>query len=229
MSVIEIKTHPITHIIVRDFLDSSSKKKLLNSLLPIRENYLERLIYLEPDETEKLPNSPRRLTYGNKKTAWLYDVLEKNSTLNRDCVDILENNMWRDDLRQAYEDTNNLLARTYTVDYSHIMLSQMEMGGWMDWHNDSLLSDNSKPTCTASYFFQFDNRDCLRGDFLLSDIYDYPDVYTNKFTYNPMPEKIITYPHKDNFLIIYPSNALHRLTKVIGNRYSLLYFMHYRT
>ena len=39
MSVIEIKSYPTTHIVVRDFLDSSSKKKLLDSLLPIRENH----------------------------------------------------------------------------------------------------------------------------------------------------------------------------------------------
>ena len=39
MSVIEIKTYPTTHIIIRDFLDALSKKKLLDSLLPIRENH----------------------------------------------------------------------------------------------------------------------------------------------------------------------------------------------
>ena len=41
MSLIEIKSYPVTHIVIRDFLGSASKKKLLNSLLPIRDNHLE--------------------------------------------------------------------------------------------------------------------------------------------------------------------------------------------
>ena len=53
MSVIEIKSHPITHIIVRDFLDITSRQKLIESLLPIRENYLERVIYTDPNGVVK--------------------------------------------------------------------------------------------------------------------------------------------------------------------------------
>jgi len=211
MSVIEIKTHPITHIIVRDFLDSSSKKKLLNSLLPIRENYLERIIYTDPDGTERKTTEDTDMF---KTGAWPYNLFAEKPELNRDCVDILESNIWRDDLRQAYEDTNDLLFRTYPYSNdSTILFSQYETGEWMTWHTDE------RNTCSATYVFTFEDRQFLGGgDFLLSDL----------ISGTPPPEKIVTYPHEDNFLIIFPAKALHHITKVRGYRYSLNYSADYR-
>jgi len=211
MSVIEIKTHPITHIIVRDFLDSSSKKKLLNSLLPIRENYLERIIYTDPDGTERKTTEDTDMF---KTGAWPYNLFAEKPELNRDCVDILESNIWRDDLRQAYEDTNDLLFRTYPYSNdSTILFSQYETGEWMTWHTDE------RNTCSATYVFTFEDRQFLGGgDFLLSDL----------ISSTPPPEKIVTYPHEDNFLIIFPAKALHHITKVRGYRYSLNYSADYR-
>ena len=212
MSIIEIKSHPVPHIIVRNFLDSSSKKKLLNSLLPIRENYLERIIYTDPDGTERKTTEDTDMF---KTGAWPFDLLAEKPELNRDCVDILESNIWRDDLRQAYEDTNDLLFRTYPYSNdSTILFSQYETGEWMTWHTDE------RNTCSATYVFTFEDRQFLGGgDFLLSEV---------SKTNNPPTEKIVTYPHEDNFLIIYPANALHKVTKVIGYRYSLLYLVDYR-
>ena len=212
MSIIEIKSHPVTHIIVRNFLDSSSKKKLLNSLLPIRENYLERIIYTDPDGTERKTTEDTDMF---KTGAWPFDLLAEKPELNRDCVDILESNIWRDDLRQAYEDTNDLLFRTYPYSNdSTILFSQYETGEWMTWHTDE------RNTCSATYVFTFEDRQFLGGgDFLLSEV---------SKTNNPPTEKIVTYPYEDNFLIIYPSNALHKVTKVIGYRYSLLYLVEYQ-
>ena len=211
MSVIEIKTHPITHIIVRDFLDSSSKKKLLNSLLPIRENHLKR----QTTRPKGLKKKGEEGTGGNtsirayRHGVWLNDVLEENPTLNRDCIDVLESNMWRDDLQQAYEDTNDLLFSIHSLfsTNSSILFSQYETGGWMTWHTDPI------PVCSASYIFKFDDRDCLEGDFLLSELLK--------------TDEIINYPFENNFLIILPSKALHKVTKVSGYRYSLNYFMDY--
>ena len=42
-----------------------------------------------------------------KTGAWPFNLFAEKPELNRDCVDILESNIWRDDLRQAYEDINN--------------------------------------------------------------------------------------------------------------------------
>ena len=211
MSIIEIKSHPVTHIIVRNFLDSSSKKKLLNSLLPIRENYLKRIIYTDPDETERKTTEDTDMF---KTGAWPFDLLAEKPELNRDCVDILESNIWRDDLRQAYEDTNDLLFRTYPYSNdSTILFSQYETGEWMTWHTDE------RNTCSATYVFTFEDRQFLGGgDFLLSDL----------ISGTPPPEKIVTYPHEDNFLIVFPAKALHHITKVRGYRYSLNYSADYR-
>ena len=211
MSVIEIKTHPVTHIIVRNFLDSSSKKKLLNSLLPIRENYLKRIIYTDPDGTERKTTEDTDMF---KTGAWPFNLFAEKPELNRDCVDILESNIWRDDLRQAYEDTNDLLFRTYPYsNTSTILFSQYETGEWMTWHTDE------RNTCSATYVFTFEDRRFLGGgDFLLSDL----------ISGTPPPEKIVTYPHEDNFLIIFPAKALHHITKVRGYRYSLNYSADYR-
>ncbi len=211
MSVIEIKTHPITHIIVRNFLDSSSKKRLLNSLLPIRENYLKRIIYTDTNGNERKTTEDTDMF---KTGAWPFDLLAEKSELNRDCVDILESNIWRDDLRQAYEDTNDLLFRTYPYSNdSTILFSQYETGEWMTWHTDE------RNTCSATYVFTFEDRQFLGGgDFLLSDL----------ISGTPPPEKIVTYPHEDNFLIIFPAKALHHITKVRGYRYSLNYSADYR-
>ena len=211
MSVIEIKTHAVTHIIVRDFLDSSSKKKLLNSLLPIRENYLERIIYTDPDGNERKTTEDTDMF---KTGAWPFNLFAEKPELNRDCVDILESNIWRDDLRQAYEDTNDLLFRTYPYSNdSTILFSQYETGEWMTWHTDE------RNTCSATYVFTFEDRQFLGGgDFLLSDL----------ISGTPPPEKIVTYPHEDNFLIIFPAKALHHITKVRGYRYSLNYSADYR-
>ena len=211
MSIIEIKSHPVTHIIVRNFLDSSSKKKLLNSLLPIRENYLKRIIYTDPDGTERKTTEDTDMF---KTGAWPFDLLAEKPELNRDCVDILESNIWRDDLRQAYEDTNDLLFRTYPYSNdSTILFSQYETGEWMTWHTDE------RNTCSATYVFTFEDRQFLGGgDFLLSDL----------ISGTPPPEKIVTYPHEDNFLIIFPAKALHHITKVRGYRYSLNYSADYR-
>jgi hypothetical protein len=208
MSVIEIKTHPITHIIVRDFLDSSSKKKLLNSLLPIRENHLKRL----PPRGDLKEDAPGYKPNHFKKALWIQNILEEYPVLNRDCIDVLESNMWRDDLQQAYEDTNDLLFSIHSLfsTNSSILFSQYETGGWMTWHTDPI------PVCSASYIFKFDDRDCLEGDFLLSEL-----LKTDK---KPLQENIVSYPFEDNFLIIFPSKALHRVTKVRGYRYSLQYF-----
>ena len=211
MSIIEIKSHPVTHIIVRNFLDSSSKKKLLNSLLPIRENYLKRIIYTDPDGTERKTTEDTDMF---KTGAWPFDLLAEKPELNRDCVDILESNIWRDDLRQAYEDTNDLLFRTYPYSNdSTILFSQYETGEWMTWHTDE------RNTCSATYVFTFEDRQFLGGgDFLLSDL----------ISGTPPPEKIVTYPHEDNFLIVFPAKALHHITKVRGYRYSLNYSADYR-
>ena len=211
MSIIEIKSHPVTHIIVRNFLDSSSKKKLLNSLLPIRENYLKRIIYTDPDGTERKTTEDTDMF---KTGAWPFDLLAEKPELNRDCVDILESNIWRDDLRQAYEDTNDLLFRTYPYSNdSTILFSQYETGEWMTWHTDE------RNTCSATYVFTFEDRQLLGGgDFLLSDL----------ISGTPPSEKIVTYPHEDNFLIVFPAKALHNVTKVRGYRYSLNYSADYR-
>jgi len=210
MSVIEIKTHPVTHIIVRDFLDSSSKKKLLNSLLPIRENHLEK-----GDRVGLYKSFMSENVDLYKRISYLHELLEENPTLNRDCIDILENNIWRDDLRQAYANTNNLLFRTYPCsNISSMLFSQYEAGEGMAWHND--------PTsfCTASYIFQFDDRQFLDGgDFLLSGALEID---------NFSPEKFVTYSQEDNFLIIFPSKAVHKITKISGYRYSLQYFVDYK-
>ena len=107
MSVIEIKSHPITHIIVRDFLDVTSRQKLIESLLPIRENYLERVIYTDPNGVVRTSTEDTDMF---NTAAWLFALLDEKPELSRDCVEILENNIWRDDLRQAYEDTNDLLV-----------------------------------------------------------------------------------------------------------------------
>ena len=211
MSIIEIKSHPVTHIIVRNFLDSSSKKKLLNSLLPIRENYLKRIIYTDPDGIERKTTEDTDMF---KTGAWPFNLFAEKPELNRDCVDILESNIWRDDLRQAYEDTNDLLFRTYPYSNdSTILFSQYETGEWMTWHTDE------RNTCSATYVFTFEDRQFLGGgDFLLSDL----------ISGTPPPEKIVTYPHEDNFLIIFPAKALHHITKVRGYRYSLNYSADYR-
>ena len=212
MSVIEIKSHPITHIIVKDFLDVTSRQKLIESLLPIRENYLERVIYTDPNGVVKKSTEDTDMF---KTGAWLFALLDEKPELSRNCVEILENNMWRDDLRQAYEDTNDLLFRTYPYsNTSSILFSQYETGEWMTWHNDE------KTLCSASYTFTFEDRQFLEGgDFLLSDLIT---------SDNPPPEKIVTYPHEDNFLIIFAAKALHKVTKVNGYRYSLNYFVDYR-
>ena len=68
------------------------------------------------------------------------------------CLNILENNIWRDDLRQAYEDTNDLLFRTYPYSNdSTILFSQYETGEWMTWHTDE------RNTCSATYVFTFED------------------------------------------------------------------------
>jgi hypothetical protein len=213
MSVIEIKSHPVTHIIVRDFLESSSKEKLLKSLLPIRENHLKRL-----------PSPPRKKK--SKEEEWdqlemyrvgcmLHDVLKENPTLNKDCVSILESNMGRDDIRNACEDTNDLLFCTHAAfsNEGAMLFSQYETGGKMIWHSDH------GPVCSASYIFKFDDQDCLEGDFLLSGFM--------KSGKKPLQENIVTYPFEDNFLIIFPAKALHRVTQVIGYRNSIQYFAGY--
>ena len=240
MSVIEVKSYPATHIVVRNFLDSSSKKKLLNSLLPIRENHLKKLSHLPARADYRILGDDKHQQtrvfsehLGRKKVSWIYDLSKRNPTLKRDCVEILENNMWRDDLRQAYEDINNgiyssnhtsgtkkpeiKIRRLLECEPRDWFFSQYETGDWLTWHNDTYES-----TCsyTAGYIFQFDDRQFLGGgDFLLSEV---------SKTNNPPTEKIVTYPHEDNFLIIYPANALHKVTKVIGYRYSLLYLVEYQ-
>jgi hypothetical protein len=211
MSVIEIKSHPITHIIVRNFLDVTSQQKLVESLLPIRENYLERVTYTDPNGVEKKSTEDTDMF---KTGAWLFPLLGEKPELSRDCVEILENNIWRDDLRQAYEDTNDLLFRTYPYSNdSTILFSQYETGEWMTWHTDE------RNTCSATYVFTFEDRQLLAGgDFLLSDL----------ISGIPPPEKIVTYPHEDNFLIVFPAKALHHITKTTGYRYSLNYSADYR-
>ncbi len=212
MSVIEIKTHPVTHIIVRDFLDAPSRHKLIESLLPIRENYLERVIYTDPNGVVRKSTEDTNMF---KTGAWLFALLNEKPELSRDCVEILENNIWRDDLRQAYEDTNDLLFRTYPYsNESALLFSSYETGEWMTWHTDE------RNTCTASYIFTFEDRQLLAGgDFLLSDLITSDD---------PPSEKVVTYPHEGNFLIVFPAKALHKITKVKGYRYSLNYFADYR-
>ena len=235
MSVIEIKSYPTAHIVVRDFLDSSSKKKLLDSLLPIRENHLQKfsqqwakhnLLYYSSHLRRQFWEQPGKKVDTYKKASWVHDLLKRNPTLNKDCVTVLENNMWRDDLRQAYEDINKSIYSTTVPELKirrpldgerAIFFSEYETGDWLAWHNDIY-----KSTCsyTASYIFNFDDKQFLGGgDFLLSEV---------SKTDTPTSEKIVTYPYEDNFLIIYPSNALHKVTKVIGYRYSLTYFMDYK-
>ena len=213
MSVIEIKTHPITHIIVRDFLDVTSRQKLVESLLPIRDNHLERLI--SPPKEKRLTDEDWDQLEIYRKAAWLHDVLEENPTLNRDCIDILDSNMRRDDIRKACEDTNDLLFCTHAAfsNEGAMLFSQYETGGKMIWHSDH------GPVCSASYIFKFDDQDCLEGDFLLSGFM--------KSGKKPLQENIVTYPFEDNFLIIFPAKALHRVTQVIGYRNSIQYFAGY--
>ena len=212
MSVIEIKNYPIIHITVRDFLDPSSKKKLLNSLLPIRENHLERI-----------PSPPRKDK--SKEKEWdqleiyrvgcmLRDVLKENPTLNRDCIDILESNMGRDDLRRACEDTGDLLFKTHAL-YANegaMLFAQYETGGKMRWHSDT------GPVCTVCYIFNFDDQDCVEGDFLLSGFLE---------DNNRPEENAVTYPFEDNFLILFPAKALHKVTQITGCRNTLQYYAGY--
>ena len=83
MSVIEIKSHPITHIIVRDFLYVTSRQKLIESLLPIRENYLERVIYTDPNGVVRKSTEDTDMF---KTGAWLFALLDEKPELSRDCV-----------------------------------------------------------------------------------------------------------------------------------------------
>ena len=229
MSVIEIKNHPITHIIVRDFLDSSSRQKLVESLLPIREKYLERVTYTDPNGVERKSTEDTDMF---KTGAWLFALLEEKTELNRDCIDVLESNMWRDDLQQAYEDTNDLLFSIHSLfsTNSSILFSQYETGGWLSWHTDG------SPVCSASYQFTFKDRQFLSGgDFLLSEVLKSDNALQEKImtyqlltTDNPLQEKIVSYPFKDNFLIMFPAKALHKITPVSGYRYSLNYLVDYR-
>ena len=212
MSIIEIKNYPITHITVRNFLDSSSKDKILKSLLPIRENYLE-----------VLPSPPRKDK--SKEEEWdqlerfrvgcmLKDVLKENPTLNRDCVNILESNMGRDDLRRACEDTRDLLFKThaFSANEGGIIFAQYETDGKMIWHSDT------GPVCTGVYIFNFDGEKCVGGDFLLSGFLED----------NKRPEEnAVTYPFEDNFLILFPAKALHKVTQIIGYRNTLQYYAGY--
>ena len=211
MSIIEIKSHPITHIIVRNFLDSSSKDKLLKSLLPIRENYLE--VLPSPLKNEQATEEWDQLEKF-RVGGMLHEILKENPTLNRDCVNILESNMGRDDLRRACEDTEDLLFKTHAL-YANeggILFAQYETGGKMRWHSDT------GPVCTGCYLFNFDSEKCVEGDFLLSGFMED----------NKRPEEnAVTYPFEDNFLILFPAKALHKVTQVIGYRNTLQYYAGY--
>ena len=210
MSLIEIKSYPITHIIIRDFLDSSSKKKLLNSLLPIRDNHLVRLPSPARNSKPKEDEWDRLEKY--RKGVMLHDILKDNSILNKDCIDILESNMGRDDLRKACRDTNDLLFLTHELSCvkGAMLFSQYEKDGHMVWHSDH------GPVCSASYIFNFDGQNCAGGNFLLSGFSD-----------DNLEENAVTYPFQDNFLILFPAKAFHRVSKVSGYRNSIQYFAGY--
>ena len=212
MTTIKIKSYPITHIIARDFLDSTSKKKLLNSLLPIREKHLRRLP--SPPRKDKSKEAEWDKLEMYRKGVMLHDILKENPALNKDCVDILESNMGRDDLKKACEDTGDLLFKTHAL-YANegaMLFSQYETGGKMMRHSDH------GPVCSACYIFEFDDQHCIEGDFLLSGFLEggkRPE------------ERVATYPFEDNFLILFPAKALHRVSKVSGHRNSIQYYAGY--
>lgn len=210
MKMIEIKSYPITHIIVKDFLDSSSKKKLLKSLLPIRDNYLVRLP--SPARNSKPKEDEWDRLEKHRKGIMLHDILKENPTLNKDCIAILESNMGRDDLRRACRDSNDLLFLTHELSCAKgaMLFAQYEKDGHMIWHSDH------GPVCSASYIFNFDGQNCAGGSFLLSG-----------FSGENIEENAVTYPFQDNFLILFPAKAFHKVSKVSGYRNSIQYFAGY--
>ena len=212
MSLIEIKSYPITHIVIRDFLDSASKKKLLNSLLPVRDNHLE--IMPSPPRKDKSKEKEWDQLEMHRVGCMLHDVLKENPTLNRDCLDILESNVGRDDIKKACQDTGDLLFKTHALHSNEgaMLFGQYETDGEMIWHTDT------GPVCTMIYVFNFEGEECIQGDFLLSGFSE---------DNNRPEENFVVYPFEDNFLILFPAKALHKVTQVIGYRNTLQYYAGY--
>jgi len=212
MSTVRVHYNPIIHITVKNFLDSSSYKKLLDSLLPIRDNYLK--ILPSPSRNSKEKENEWDRLEAHRKGVMLHDVIKDNPSLNKDCIEILETNMGRGDLKRACEDTGDLLFKTHALAAKKgaMLFSQYETGGKMIWHSDH------GPICSASYIFNFEDQDCFEGDFLLSGL-----EQSSRF-----PEKnSVSYPYEDNFLILFPAKALHSVRKVTGWRNSIQYFAGY--
>ena len=82
----------------------------------------------------------------------------------------------------------------------------------MTWHTDT------GPVCTMIYFFNFEGEECIQGDFSLSGFSE---------DNNRPEENFVTYPFEDNFLILFPAKALHKVSQIIGRRNVLQYYAGY--
>jgi hypothetical protein len=196
-----IYREPCIHIVVRNFLEHSLKSKILGGLQPLLP-HAKKVYQQDPDGVDRSHDED------GKRGVWAYPFFKENPALDDSCLSLFEAEIWTPELRAAYRETGDMLFHSYDfTNSSEILLSRYEAGGLMEWHFDQW------NLCSASYIFSMDDTPHEGGDFVLGEIGIENDAMKTK-----------TYSFEDNFLILFPSKATHRVTPTKQERYSLQYW-----
>lgn len=193
---VEIFHEPLTIVMVHDFFSCEERLFLIDFFKHNNKNFFRGSVVSSETQNKEVYHARK-----NNKNLWLYE--NKDSIRNcRNVINLIENKMWSNDLRNVYNEVkDNLFHFFQSVNSSSILVSKYTKGSFYDWHIDNALS-------ITGNIWLCDSK-VTGGDFEVK---------------NQMGESRV-FNYKDNTLLLFPSLAFHRVTKVEkGTRYSIQYF-----
>lgn len=193
---VEIFHEPLTIVVVHDFFSCEERLFLIDFFKHNDKNFFRGSV-ATPENNHKEEYHYKK----NNKNLWLYENKD-NIPYCTDVINLVEGKMWSQEMRKLYLETkDNLFHFMSRTNNSSILVSKYTKGSFYDWH--------------------VDNAQSLTGNIWLCE----KPVTGGNFEVQNQLGEIRLFTYKDNTLILFPSLALHRVTKVEkGTRYSIQYF-----